>query len=79
MPAESAVVESHPCKKMARKNGAPGGPEVAAEVAAEVGTLPAALPGTEDALEYGSASRKSLRTCASFPYNKKTLCSNIQS
>jgi hypothetical protein len=35
--------------KKTRKNGAPGSPRVAAEVAAEVGTLPAALPGAEDA------------------------------
>ena len=52
LPTESAVVESHSCKKT-RKNGVPGSPEVAADVAAKVGTdvaaKPAALPGTEDA------------------------------
>jgi hypothetical protein len=79
LPAESAVVECPLLRKKLTRIGHPRIPPLSAPLPGRFLQKQRATSGTALLARPTPASRKSLRTCPWFPYNQKTLCSNIQS
>ena len=70
---------AHFCEKNSQESGHPRIPPLSAPLPGRFLQKQRATSGTALLARPTPASRKSLRTCPWFPYNQKTLCSNIQS